>query len=124
MTERSRSFFLICSLLLCFVLSLVLLTVGSLASILHALFVPYQYFLIGICVGALTMATLGLIIDRGQWAHYRLYFFAVLLSAFMLVVVNSVIYKVLYGEQFIHKLVALLLAVFRFQLQGAGGSWF
>jgi hypothetical protein len=112
MTQNSRRFFLIASLLLCFVLIFVLLVFGSMAPMLRLLFVPYQYFLIGICVGALILATIGLIVERGQWTHYGTYFTTVMLSVFVLVVINSVIFRVLGGEQFVRKLIEIFRVVF------------
>ncbi|MBI5116733.1 hypothetical protein HZA56_09695 [Candidatus Poribacteria bacterium] len=112
MTENSRRFFLITCLLLCFVLAAVLVTFSFTASLLHVLFAPYQFFLIGICIGALAMAALGLIIDRAEWIHYRLYMMAVMLSVFLFVVTNSVIFRLLGGEQFIRRLVRIFWMVF------------
>jgi hypothetical protein len=79
---------------------------------LRLLFVPYQYFLLGICVGALILATIGLIVDRGQWTHYRTYFATVMVSVFVLVVINFVIYRVLGGEQFVRRLIEMFWVVF------------
>lgn len=87
------------------------MTFGFTASLLHVLFAPYQFFLIGICIGALTMAALGLIVDRAEWIHYRLYMAAVMLSVFLLVVTNSVIFRLLGGEQFIRRLVRIFWMV-------------
>ncbi|MBI4831067.1 MAG: hypothetical protein HY801_05835 [Candidatus Lindowbacteria bacterium] len=112
MTENSKRFFLIACLLLCFVMVAVIVTFSYAASLLHVLFAPYQFFLIGICIGALAMATLGLMIDRGEWLHYRLYLTTVMVSVFLLVVANSVIFKVLGGEQFVRRLVRIFWMVF------------
>lgn len=112
MTQKSRRFFLISSLLLSIALTLVLFIFGSMASVLKLLFVPYQYFLIGICVGALIIATIGLIVERGQWTHYRTYFLTVMTSVFVLVVINFVIFRVLGGEQFVQRLIEILWIVF------------
>ncbi len=112
MTQKIRRFFLISSLLLCITLMLVLFVFGSMASVLRLVFVPYQYFLIGICVGALIIATIGLIVERGQWTHYRIYFLTVMTSVFVLVVINLVVFRVFGGEQFVHRLLEILWIVF------------
>lgn len=111
MKEASRRFFLLASVLLCIVLTAVLVTMGLMASALRLVFVPYQYFLMGICVGALILATVGLIAERSEWTHYRLYFFTVMASVFILVVINSVIFRVLGGEQFIRRLMRIFWIV-------------
>ncbi len=112
MAQSSRKAFLITALLLCLVLAAVLTTFSYLAPHLPVLFVPYQYFLIGICTGALVVATLGLIAERSEWTHYRFYFFTVMISVFLLVVTNSVIYRLLGGEQFIRRLMKIFWVVF------------
>lgn len=99
------------SLLLCIVLTAVLVAMGYMASALRLVFVPYQFFLMGICVGALILATIGLVAERSEWTHYRLYFFTVMTSVFILVVINSVIFRVLGGEQFIRRLMRILWIV-------------
>jgi hypothetical protein len=112
MTQNSRRFLLISSLLLCLALMAVLLVFSSMASVLRLLFVPYQYFLIGICVGALILATIGLIAERNQWTHYGIYFGTVMASVFLLVVINFVIFRILGGEQFVRKLIQIFWIVF------------
>ena len=112
MTGKAQRFFLISSLLLCFVLILVLFVFSSMAPVVRHVFVPYQYFLIGICVGALILATIGLIVDRGQWTHYSVYFSTVMTSVFVLAVINLVIFKLLGGEQFVQKLIEIFRIVF------------
>jgi len=112
MTEKSRRFFLISSLLLCLVLMLILLVFSSMAPVVRLVFVPYQYFLIGICVGALIAATIGLIVDRGQWTNYSVYFATVMTSVFVLAVINLVIFRMLGGEQFVQKLIKIFWVVF------------
>jgi len=113
MIQGSRRFFLITSLLLCLVLTTVLITFGYVAPVLRMAFAPYQFFLIGICVGALIAATMGLIIERSEWSHYRVYFATVLVSVFLLAVVNSVVFRLLEGESFVRKLMRILMVVFR-----------
>ena len=112
MTQSSRRFFLIISFLLCLVLSAVLVTFGYVAPLLRIAFVPYQFFLIGICVGALIAATMGLIVERDKWSHYRVYFVTVLMSVFLLTVVNSVIFRLLEGEDFVRRLMRIFWVVF------------
>ncbi|UCD57408.1 MAG: hypothetical protein JSV16_16655 [Candidatus Hydrogenedentota bacterium] len=112
MTQNSRRFFLITSVLLCLVLAAVLVTFGYVAPVLRLLFSPYQFFLIGICVGVLIAATIGLVVERDEWTHYRVYFLTVMTSVFLLVVVNSVVFRVLGGEQFIRKLMRIFWVVF------------
>jgi hypothetical protein len=68
-------------------------------------FATYQFFLIGVCVGALTLATIGLIVERSEWSHYTIYFIIVMVSVFLLTVINCVIFRILGGEQLIRKLV-------------------
>jgi hypothetical protein len=105
MKQDSRRFFLIVCLLLSSVLATVILTVVLMARVLQTIFVPYQFFLVGICVGALAAATLGLIIERREWAPYQVYFVTVMVSVFLLAAVNSVIFKLLGGEQFIRRII-------------------
>lgn len=112
MTENSRNIFLISSLLLCFVLALVIVTLSVVAPAIHLLFVPYQFFLLGICVGALTFATISLAMNREAWTNYRLYFGTIMLSAFLLVVANSLIFSVLGGKQFVRRLAEIIWFVF------------
>jgi hypothetical protein len=112
MTQNTRGYFLFLCLALCFVLIIILVVLSSLAPILQLRFVPYQFFLIGICVGALLVATLGLAADREEWTHYHLYFFTVLISVFLLIVVNSVVFGALGGEQFVRRLVEIFWIVF------------
>jgi hypothetical protein len=112
MTENTRGYFLVLCITLCFVLAIIVVALSSLAPILQLRFVPYQFFLIGICVGALLVATIGLAADREEWTHYRLYFFTVLVSVFLLVIVNSVIFGVLGGQQFVRRLVEIFWIVF------------
>lgn len=112
MREASRRFFLLSGLLLCLVLIAVLVAIGLMAPVLQAAFVPYQFFLTGICVGALLAITTGLIVERNGWSNYRLYFFTVMVSAFLLVVTNLVIFRVLGGEQFIRRLMKIFWVVF------------
>ena len=112
MTQKTRKFFLLTSLLLCFVLAAVLLIFGVMARYLQFLFVPYQFFLIGVCAGALMVATAYLIAERSEWtSHYRVYFLTVMVSAFLLVVINAVVFRVLGGEQFIQRLIRVVLVV-------------
>ena len=112
MTQKTRKFFLLASLLLCFVLAAVLLIFGAMARYLQFLFVPYQFFLIGVCVGALMVAMAYLIVERSEWtSHYRVYFLTVMASAFLLVVINAVVFRVLGGEQFIQRLIRVVLVV-------------
>ncbi len=96
--------------MLCFALVVALIVFSSAAPVLQLLFVPYQFFLIGICVGALLVATMVLVDGRREWANDRLYFFTVMLSAFLLVVVNLVVFRVLGGGQFLLRLVAILVS--------------
>ncbi len=110
MTEKTRRFFLFSCLALCSVLFVTLIVFSGTAPVLQLLFVPYQYFLIGICVGALLVATMVLAADRREWTDYRLYFFTVMLSVFLLVVINLVVFRVLGGGQFMLKLVAILVS--------------
>lgn len=112
MTESSIRFFLITSILLCIVLAAVLAVLGLMAPALRLIFVPYQFFLVGICVGALVAATIGLVVERHQWTHYRTYFLIVMTNVFLLVVVNSIIFRVLGGQQFIRKLMRIFWVVF------------
>ena len=112
MTQNSRRLFLIFSLSLCFALVIVLFAFGFGSAVLRLLFVPYQFFLIGICVGALAAVTIGLVAERNEWSHYRVYFFTVMVSVFLLVVINSVIFRVLGGEQFIYRLMKVIFIVF------------
>lgn len=112
MTQNTRSVFLFLCLALCFVLAIVLIVLSTLAPHLQLRFVPYQYFLIGICVGALLVATIGLAVDREQWPSYYPHFLTVMLSVFLLVVVNSVIFGALGGEQFVRRLVEIFWIVF------------
>ena len=112
MTPNTRRLFLISCLALCAVLLGVLTTFSLLASAIHPLFIPYQFYLIGICVGALAVATIILAVEREKWAHYRVYFVTVLASAFLIVVINSIVFKVLDGEQFIRRLVRIIWVVF------------
>jgi hypothetical protein len=112
MEQSSRRFFLITSLLLCLVLIAVLVAFGYLAPFLRTVFAPYQFFLIGICVGALIAATMGLIVERDEWSHYRVYLVTVLTSVFLLAVINSVMFKLLEGEDFIRKLMRIFWVVF------------
>lgn len=111
MKEASRRILLLTSLLLCVVLTAVLATMTYMASALRLVFVPYQFFLMGICVGALILATISLIAERNEWTHYRLYFFTVMTSAFILVVINSVVFRVLGGEQFIRRIMRIFWIV-------------
>jgi hypothetical protein len=110
MTGKTRRFLLFSCLALCSVLVVVLTVFSSAAPILQLLFVPYQYFLIGICVGALLVATMVLATDRGEWTDHRLYLFTVMFSVFLLVVINLVVFRVLGGGQFMLKLVAILVS--------------
>ena len=110
MTGKTRRFFLFSCLALCFVLTAVLMLFSRMASAPQLLFVPYQYFLMGICVGALVVSTIVLAADRREWTDYRTYFFTVMLSAFLLVVINLVVFRVLGGKQFMLKLVAILVS--------------
>ncbi|RJP64094.1 MAG: hypothetical protein C4532_19940 [Candidatus Abyssobacteria bacterium SURF_17] len=112
MKEASKRFLLLSSLLLCLVLAAILVAIGLLAPVLQVVFVPYQFFLTGICVGALLAATAGLIVERNGWTNYRLYFCTVMVSVFLLVVANLVIFRVLGGEQFIRRLMKIFLVVF------------
>jgi hypothetical protein len=112
MTQKTRGVFLFLCLALCFVLAIILVVLSSLAPALQLRFVPYQYFLIGICVGALLVATIGLSADREQWPNYYPHFFTVMLSVFLLVVVNSVVFGALGGEQFVRRLVEIFWIVF------------
>ena len=112
MTRNTRRLFLLSCIALCFLLAVVLATFSKLAPILQLLFVPYQFFLIGICVGALIVATIVLATNREEWTNYELYFVTVMTSVFLLVVVNSVLYKVLGGEQFMRNLMGILWLVF------------
>ncbi len=112
MTQNTRRFFLISCIGLCFVLAAVLVTFSSLTPVMQLLFVPYQFFLIGICVGMLLAATIALATDRGEWTHYGIYFVTVMLSAFLLVVVNLVVFRALGGEQFVRRLVNIIWVVF------------
>jgi len=112
MRRNTRRFFLISCLSLCLVLAVVLAVFSLMAPVLRMLFVPYQFFLIGVCVGALLAATIALASDRGEWTHYKLYFLTVMTSVFLLVVVNLVVFRALGGEQFIRKLVKVLWVVF------------
>lgn len=111
MMRNTRSFFLISCIALCFVLAAVLAVFSSMARTLQLLFVPYQFFLIGICVGALMVATIALAADREKWTNYKLYFLTVMISVFLLVVINSVVFRVLGGEQFVRSLVRIFFAV-------------
>jgi hypothetical protein len=113
MTQNSRRLFLVFSLTLCFAIVIVLFAFGFGGSVLRFLFVPYQFFLIGICVGALTAATIGLIAERNEWTHYRVYFFTVMASVFLLVVINSVIFRILGGAEFVYRLMKVFFIVFR-----------
>lgn len=108
MKDSSKRFFLVVSLSLCFVLTAVLVTLGSVGPALRLVFATYQFFLIGVCVGALAAATVGLMVEREDWTHYRTYFAIVMISAFLLVVVNSVIFRVLDGEHFVQRLLNIL----------------
>jgi len=112
MKRNARRFFLISCLALCCVLAVVLLLFSSLAPVLQLLFVPYQFFLIGACVGALLVATVALALNREEWTNYGLYFFTVMMSVFLLVVVNSVVFRVLGGEQFMRRLMEIIWIVF------------
>ncbi len=112
MTRNTRRFFFISCLALCLTLVMVLLVFSAMAPLIHLLFVPYQFFLIGACVGALLAATIALASDRKEWSHYRLCFATVMISAFLLVVVNCVVFRVLGGEQFIRRLVDIFRVVF------------
>ena len=112
MTNRTRRFFLLASILLCLILAGVLIAISSMAPVLRLIFVPYQFFLIGMCVGGLIAVTIGLTVERHEWTHYRVYFCTVMASVFLIVVTNSVIFKVLGGEQFIRRLWQIFLVVF------------
>lgn len=112
MRQNSRRFFLITCVLLCVTLAVVLVTFVQMASGLRIIFVSYQFFLIGACVGALAAATLGLIVEREEWTPYRVYFVAVMVSVFLLAAVNSVVFRVLGGEQFLQKLIENFRVVF------------
>ena len=89
-----------------------LVTFGYVMPSLRTAFAPYQFFLIGICVGALIAATMGLIVERDEWSHYRIYFVTVLTSVFLLAVINSVIFRLLEGENFIRRLMKIIWVVF------------
>lgn len=112
MRQNTRRLFLVFCLALCFVLVIVLAALSFMAPVLQLLFVPYQYFLIGICVGALMVATLVLTAVREEWTNYRLYFITVMMSVFLLVVINFVVYGALGGEQFVRRLVEIFWIVF------------
>ena len=112
MTQNTRGAFLFLCLALCFVLAIILVVLSSLAPALQLRFVPYQFFLIGICVGALLVATIGLAADREQWPSYYPHFFTVMVSVFLLVVVNSVVFGALGGEQFVRRLLEIFWIVF------------
>jgi hypothetical protein len=58
------------------------------------------------------IATIGLIVERGQWSHYRVYFVTVMASVFVLAMINLVIFRVLGGEQFVRKLISIFWVVF------------
>ena len=107
MGQNLKRFFLTVCILLSFVLTTVLTTVGYMASILVT-FGAYQFFLIGVCVGALTLATVGLIVEREQWNPYKTYCITVMVSVFLLTVVNCVIFRILGGEHFIQGLVKVV----------------
>ncbi len=100
-----RFLFLVC-ISLNFVLMVVLVALSYMAPAFRYTFVTYQFFLVGVCVGALALATVGLIVERTKWIQYKTYFAVVMLSVFLLAVVNSVVFRILGGEQFLRKLVS------------------
>lgn len=106
MAEASKltKFLFLISLSLCFVLTTVLLTMYFAGPSLRFVFAPYQFFLIGMCMGALAAATVGLIVERSEWPSYGIYFATVMVSVFLLMVLHSVIFRVLGGGQFMRSL--------------------
>lgn len=108
MEQNLKRFLLLVSFLLIFVLASVLTTLGYMAPALRITFTTYQFFLIGICVGALGLATIGLIINRDEWQDYNVYFVTVMASVFLLAVVNCVIFQILGGEHFVRSLVQVI----------------
>ncbi len=112
MRQSSKRFFLITCLSISLVLAIVVAAIGYMAPTFRFVFAAYQVFLVGICVGALAASTVGLIIERGEWNHYRSYFLAVMMSVFVLVVVNCIFFRVLGGEQYVQKLVGDIWAIF------------
>lgn len=111
MRQSSKRFCLITCLSLSLVLATVVAAIGYMAPTFRFVFTGYQVFLVGICVGALAMSTLGLIIERNEWNHYRSYFLAVMMGVFVLVVVNCIFFRVLGGEQYVRKLVGDIWAI-------------
>jgi hypothetical protein len=108
MEQNLKRFLLLICVSLSFVLATVLTTLGYVTPALRLTFTTYQFFLVGVCVGALSLATVGLILERDEWTHYRMYFIAVMASVFLLTVINCVIFRVLGGEHFIRNLVKAL----------------
>ena len=100
-----KKLLLLVSVSLSCVLATVLATLGYISPLLRVTFSTYQFFLIGVCVGALALATFELILARDEWTHYESYFLTVMLSVFILAVINCVIFRVLGGEHFIRNLV-------------------
>jgi hypothetical protein len=93
-------------------LAIVIAMFGYMAPTFRFVLAVYQFFLIGICVGVLMASTVGLIIERSEWNHYRMFFYTVMISVLVLVVVNCIIFRVLGGEQFVRNLVSDFWAVF------------
>ncbi len=111
MRQSSKRFFLITCLSLSLVLTVVVATLGYITPTFRFVFGAYQFFLIGVCVGALAASTLGLIIERGEWNHYRIYFSVVMMGIFVLVVINCIFFRVLGGEQYVRQFVGEIWAI-------------
>jgi hypothetical protein len=108
MEQNLKRFLLLVSFMLIFVLVTVLTTLGYMAPALRITFTTYQFFLIGACVGALTLATVGLIMKRDEWNNYIVYFVTVMASVFILAVINCVVFQILGGEHFVRSLVQVI----------------
>jgi len=108
MERNLKRFLLLVCVSLSFVVASILVTLGFMAPSLRITFSTYQFFLMGACVGALTLATVGLILEWNEWNHYKAYLGAVMTSVFLLTMVNCVIFRILGGEQFIRRLVKLV----------------
>ena len=108
MEQNLKRFLLLVSFMLIFVLVTVLTTLGYMAPALRITFTTYQFFLIGACVGALTLATVGLIMKRDEWNNCIVYFVTVMASVFILAVINCVVFRILGGEHFVRSLVQVI----------------
>ncbi|RJP21807.1 MAG: hypothetical protein C4520_09120 [Candidatus Abyssobacteria bacterium SURF_5] len=105
MEQNLKRFFLTVCISLSFVVFAFLSALGYMAPAVRLTFTTYQFFLVGVCVGALLLSTIGLIIKRSEWSHYNTYFITVMISVFLLTMINCVIFRVLGGEQLIRRLV-------------------